>query len=144
MSTLSIADKAIPKALVVYNDAMGFGRFLEDSEIYPYTLHFTKEEFIQRFENPYNEARDEMKKDDETYNETSDFSESHYCSLEALFQYPTQFNDIFDYYLRNNLFEEFTNSKNFIYVINSLDGIQLSQDSVTITGRCFKKVERKC
>lgn len=130
-----INNKEINIDILGYNYGLNFNRFFDDTEIAMYSLQVSKKYFIDKLLSVYNDARDEIKVDDELYNETSDFTEVNYCSLIELINHPKHLLEIFDTYLRADFFRDFTNS-NSVFMINSIDLIEVSE-KITIHGKSY-------
>ncbi len=125
---------------VGYNDGLNFGRFLENMEVVGYTLELSKDQFLTLIEIDYNQIRDEIKADDEAMNDTSDFSESGYCSLEDLFAKEAAFSEIVKGYLGRPLLGKlFVKSQETDFIINSIDKVNVL-DNIVLKGRAFKKL----
>ena len=127
-------------SMVSYNGGLNFGRFFKHNQVLDYRITMNKSSFYNLLIDPYNSALEEIKADDITYNEESDFRDTNYCSLEELLHNSEGLTNIVNTYLYNELFEEFLKSKHFKYVINSLDCIQLKDEEIHIKGKCFKRV----
>ena len=128
----------IPLEMITYNNGLNFNRFLEDTVIKPYRFQLSKQDFKEVLEPHYIIARDEIKLDDERYNETSDFKESGYCSFLEMLDKPKHLYEIFDWYLRHHLFFTYLKNESAKYVINSIDSVIVG-DQVEITGKAFVK-----
>ncbi len=123
---------------IAYNDGLNFGRFLENMEVVSYTLKLSKNQFLALIEADYNQIRDEIKTDDETMNDTSEFSEVGYCSLEALFTKGAAFSDIVKTYLGRLLLEKVViPQENPKYIINSIGGAKVEDNAIIIYGKAF-------
>ncbi|MGG5487779.1 hypothetical protein [Gaetbulibacter sp. PBL-D1] len=121
---------------IAYNDGLNFGRFLENMEVVSYTLKLSKNQFLALIEADYNQIRDEIKADDETMNDTSEFSESGYCSLEDLFTKTAAFSDIVKTYLGRLLLEKVViPQENPKYIINSIGGAKVEDNAIIIYGK---------
>lgn len=129
-------------SLVTYNDGLNFGRFFSHNIVLDYKIIMSKTNFFKLLEKPYHVALEEIKADDIKYNETSDFSELNYCSLEELLPNSEGLTTIVDVYLRNELFQDILKPHTFKYVINTLESIQLVEDQLLIEGKCFERVRR--
>ncbi|MAD97640.1 MAG: hypothetical protein CMB99_09980 [Flavobacteriaceae bacterium] len=138
MRRVFVDNVEVPLEMITYNNGLNFSRFLEDTVVKPYRFYLSKEDFIEVIEPPYIVARDEIKLDDETYNETSDFKESGYCTFLELLEKPKYLYEIFDWYLRHYLFFTYVKNDSAKYVINSIDTVTVG-DQVEITGRAFVK-----
>ncbi len=138
MRKVFVDNVEVPLEMITYNNGLNFNRFLEDTVIKSYRFYLSKEDFIEVVEPHYNAARDEIKLDDETYNETSDFKESGYCSFVELLEKPKYLYEIFDWYLRHYLFFTYVKNEKAKYVINSIDSLTVG-DQIEITGKAFQK-----
>ncbi|TDY13833.1 hypothetical protein [Meridianimaribacter flavus] len=123
---------------VGYNDGLNFGRFIENKEVVNYTLKLSKNQFLTVIEADYNQIRDEIKVDDEAMNDTSEFSEVGYCSLEDLFTKNAAFSDIVKTYLGRLLLEKVViPQENPKYIINSIGGAKVEGNALIIYGKAF-------
>ncbi len=123
---------------IAYNDGLNFGRFLENKEVVSYALKLSKNQFLTLIEADYNQIRDEIKADDKTMNDTSEFSEVGYCSLENLFTKDAAFSDIVKIYLGRLLLEKLVIPReNPKYIINSIGGAKVEDNAVIIYGKAF-------
>ena len=127
---------------ITVNDGLNFSRFynLHTSQIREYELHLTKSELISLIEDEYIRVRDEIKQDDLEFNDTSEFSQTGYCSLENLLRFEEEFVIIIHDYLARELYTRLfppTNDSHF--VINSTDSIELNNKEVIIMGRTIIK-----
>lgn len=131
-------NKEIDKSIFVVNDGMNYGRFF-GREGKRYEFQISKSNLLKLIEKEYNEVRDEIKLDDEIENDTSDFTNTNYCSLIELFEYEYDFGEIFKTYdLDRALFGKvFLKSSKTIYVINSTDTIKIAGEDVLFNGRVF-------
>ena len=84
---------------VYFNDGLNFGRFNNTSVPIPFELHIDKLEFIEQLEAFYNKTKDEVYQDDNAYNDTSCFTNTNYCSLSELLNFPKGLQEIFINYL---------------------------------------------
>ncbi len=122
------------------NNGLNYGDFLNYRTL-DYEMHFTKNEVIQLIEKEYNDIRDEIKIDDEIYNDGSDFTNTNYCSLSELLNYETDFEEIIKTYLQLTLFNKiFSNTSKNQYVINSTDLIRIKKNTVIFKGKVFNKI----
>ena len=141
--TAKINQKVTSASLFVLNDGLGFGRF-EHHQKLMYEIEITAKEFISRMETTYQEVRDEIKADDEAYNETSDFSTVNYCSLQELIGHPKTFEEITKTFFIHPIFNVFlpyaTHPR---YVINSVDTILAETSNVQINGGAFEWNEKR-
>lgn len=138
MRKVFVVNIEVPLEMITYNNSLNFNRFLEDTVIKPYRFQLSKQDFIEVLEPHYIIARDEIKLDDERYNETSDFKESGYCSFLEMLDKPKHLYEIFDWYLRYHLFFTYLKNESAKYVINSIDSVIVG-DQVEITGKAFVK-----
>ncbi len=123
---------------VAYNDGLNFGRFMENNEVVSYALKLSKDHFLALVEADHNQIRDEIKVDDKTMNDTSEFSEIGYCALEDLFTKEAAFSDIVKTYLGRPLLEKLVMPKeNPKYIINSIGGAKVEDNAVIIYGKAF-------
>lgn len=126
--------------IIVVNDGLNYGRFF-DNEIHEYELHLSKIEFKHLIEKEYNKVRDEIKEDDILNNDSSDFRNSNYCSLSALFHFEEDFHAIMECYLDIALFKKvYRDTDKSKYVINSTDAVRIENNTIIFKGRVFKKL----
>ena len=137
MYKLTVNNKNILKEDLGYNDGLKFGRFDQNSVIVPYEIYVNKVDFINQLESFYNSVREEIKLDDLKHKDTSDFSETNYCSLSELLNKSYYFKEIFTTYLRDFFFKDFIQHKNYKFYINSIDDILVDED-IRIQGKAIK------
>lgn len=140
MVTIKLNNFEVKRDAFIVNDGMNYGRFFGvDQDEYEFQI--LKAEVLKYIEKDYNIVRDEIKLDDENEKETSDFSNTNYCSLVKLFEYEFDFSKICKIYdLDRVLFGKiFTNSSKAIYIINSTDEIKIDDDFVVFKGKVFKR-----
>ena len=132
-------NKKVDKSIFVVNDGMNYGRFFgrEDEN---YEFKISKSDILKLIEKEYNGVRDEIKLDDEIENDTSDFTNTSYCSLTELFEYEYDFEEIFKTYDLDRVLygKVFPESSKTIYVINSTDTIKIIDDNVLFKGKVFE------
>lgn len=123
---------------IAYNDGLNFGRFMENNEVVSYALKLSRDQFLALIEADYNQIRDEIKADDKSMNDTSEFSEVGYCSLESLFIKDAAFSDIVKTYLGRLLLEKLVMpQENPKYIINSIGGAKVEDNAIIIYGKAF-------
>lgn len=128
----------IDKALLTVNDGLNYGRFF-DRKTEAYEIQLSDSELMYLIEKEYIEARDEIKLDDEMDQDTSDFTNTNYCSLRELLAHESDFEEVMKTYLHITLFKKiFADSPKNQYVINSTDLIRINNDTVILKGRVFK------
>lgn len=126
------------KALLTVNSGLNFGRFF-DKETKPYELRLSHPEFINLIEKEYDNTRNEIKIDDESLNDTSDFSRTRYCSLKELLVFEPELSSIVKTYLDQTLFlKVFTDRPENQFIINSTDTIISTKHEIIIKGRVFE------
>jgi len=138
MISIFIDNSQISKETISYNDGLNFNRFFNDTVVKPFRVQITKENFLSILEEEYSTVRDEIKEDDLLNNDSSDFKEVHYCSLQELLQKPKNLHSIFETYLRSFFFKELAQNRKAIYVMNSIDAIEVNE-FVEIYGKAFVK-----
>jgi hypothetical protein len=123
--------------LFCVNDGQNYGEFF-NHKTKEYQVQIHKAAFIALIEIEYNQTRNEIKIDDAFENENSDFTNTNYCSLRELHNYPKDFLEIMKTYLHIDLLKKIfpSNEKNK-YVINSTDSIILKDNLVLIKGRVW-------
>lgn len=128
----------VKRELFTINSGLNYGRFF-DQEAENYEVKIPTSEFLSLIEAEYNKARDEIKEDDQAYDDTSEFTHTNYCSLSELFTHEADFEEVMKTYLDKTLLEKlFSDSELNQYVINSTDSIRISDTNVSIKGRVFK------
>lgn len=137
MYKLTVNNKNILKEDLGYNDGLNLGRFDQNSVIVPYEIYVNKVDFINQLESFYNSVREEIKLDDLKHKDTSDFSETNYCSLSELLNKSYNFKEIFTTYLRDFFFKDFIYHKNCKFYINSIDDMRVDED-IRIQGKAIK------
>lgn len=128
--------------VITVNDGLNFGRLsnISKSHISEYEIVLTKEEFVQLVEPNYNSIRNEIKQDDIQFNDSSEFSQTGYCSLQELLDHEKELDLIFKNYLDRELFIKiFPSTETSLYIINSTDTIIVDNGLVKISGRAFEK-----
>lgn len=138
---ITINEKEVNENSVNVNSGLNFGRFdFQDVEISNYRITLTFEEFISIIENEYNFIRDEIQKDDETYQEISDFSEINYGSINELLKNKQMLSEITKGYLDKIIFTKLFSKSQFAhFIINSTDFVTINNQTLEIIGRCFQK-----
>lgn len=120
------------------NSGLNYGRFF-NHKTKEYEIRLNDSEIINLIENEYNAVRDEIRIDDMLFNDTSDFSNTNYCSLIELLKYESHFELIMKTYLDRSLFGKlFTEMPNNKYVINSTDSICINKNEIVIKGKVYK------
>ena len=121
-----------------FNDGLNFGRFYNHEKI-PFEIYFSKKEIIELIEKEYEKIRDEIKNDDILNNDSSDFSNTKYCSLSELFNYESDFEAIIITFLDKIIYGKiFNENKNFKYIINSTSSIKIKDDIIIIKGNAYE------
>lgn len=136
-----INDKEVDVTLLSFNAGLNYGRFnYEGLVIDNYVISLTEMEFIEIVEQEYNRVRDEIKLDDESQNETSEFSVIQYGSVERLISSKQALQDVTISYLDRFLFGDlFPQVESAIYVINSTEMVSAVNGMIEISGRTFRK-----
>lgn len=128
----------VNKELFIVNDGLNYGRFF-DNKTKEYEIRLNDSEIINLIENEYNAVRDEIRIDDTIHNDTSDFSNTNYCSLTKLLEYESDFESIMKTYLDRNLFAKlFTETPNNKFVINSTESICINKNEIVIKGKVYE------
>ncbi len=130
---------ATDKSLFCINDGLNYGRFPANNKK-KYEVQLPKSEFIRLMESEYNEVRDDIKKDDIESNDTSEFTNTNYCSLQKLMDYEEDFKNVMQGYLDITFFTKLftTSTKHCKFVINSTDDIFVKNDMLIVQGRVFE------
>ncbi|TBW29977.1 hypothetical protein [Gramella sp. KN1008] len=128
----------IEKKLIGVNDGLNFGRF-SDKGVEDYTIQLSTSKFLDLQEKEYVSVRDQIKEDDERYQDGSDFQSVDYCSLPQLLKDELALEEIlktyFDHILLNKLFDWRPSKK---YIINSLDSVRIEDGKILIEGKFFQ------
>lgn len=143
---LSIDGDIIDSKIVTYNSGLGYGNFHKGKaniELHNYILVIGRNEITDSLSGIYDEALNDIRRDDEFTGDVSEFKEMGYCSLSDAFSYPGLLEVVISTYFDRDIFEVFVPKKEiFIYVINSTDRVSVTQDGITIEGRCFKYIKQ--
>ncbi|MGJ8744102.1 hypothetical protein [Polaribacter sp.] len=134
----------INSEILTVNDGLNYGRFFDDeTTVYgAYEVVLSSFELQQLIEQEYNEVRDEIKIDDELYNDVSDFTNTNYCSLSELLAHPIDFKNIMNPYLTMALYTKiFKDSPQNKFVINSTEAIIINENNIIFKGRVFKRLK---
>lgn len=132
-----INNKLISQSNFLYNDSLNFNRLYNDLNFEYYTIKVDKDIFIEKLEVIYEEVKKEIKKDDLKHNDTSDFSKTNYCNLKTLLTQEKYLYEIFNNFLRDTFFNDFTN-QNATSIINSVDTVMVNE-KIIIRGKIFIK-----
>ena len=137
---ITINNSIVKNNTVSFNSGMNYGRF-HDIEAIPYQIEFEKVFFTELLEEIYTKVRDEIYEDDSKHNETSNFTDTNYCSFSELLTLNEGLQEVFISYLDRTLFEKTlsNNGTSFTYVINSTDSIEVVGDFILVKGKCFSK-----
>lgn len=137
-----LGNRLIKKDMLTINAGLNYGRFF-DAKTQNYEIRLSKSEFVSQIEKEYIAIREEIKKDDSTYNDSSNFQATNYCSLEKLFKFKYEFDEIVRTYLDRTLLQKlFPESPNNKYVINSTELVCVDGEEICITGRVFEVMEQ--
>ncbi len=129
----------VKRELFTINSGLNYGRFF-DHEAENFEVKIPTSELVPLIENEYNKARDEIKEDDQAYDDTSEFTHTNYCSLSELFTHEVDFEEVIKTYLDRILLEKlFPDSELNQFVINSTDSITITDHIISIKGRAFKR-----
>ncbi|MEH0153217.1 hypothetical protein V6R21_03665 [Limibacter armeniacum] len=132
-----LSGNLIASEILTVNDGLNYGRFF-NADIEKYEVRLTQKEFVNLIEREYNQVRDEIRVDDATYHDTSDFSASNYCTLEELFSFSIEFELIFKNYLDRIIFSKlFPVSSENRFVINSTEKVAIIEGDIVITGGAY-------
>jgi len=120
------------------NDGLNFGRFYNHKKI-PFEIYLSKKEIIELIEKEYIEIRDEIKNDDRLYNDSSDFTNTNYCSLNELFNHESDMEIILKTYLDKILYAKIFNDNYRIkYIINSTSSLKIRDHSIVLSGNVYE------
>ena len=139
MPLLQIDGKEIGPPEVAHNDGMGWGSFRSDVDVVSYMYVASREELLTSFDAVFSECRDEIRRDDELVNGTSEFKLMAYCSLSDAFKYTDQLREAIDTYFVRDLLKLLAPNyhESARYCINSADNIEVTPDGVRICGRAY-------
>ncbi|RLC09398.1 MAG: hypothetical protein DRI57_22180 [Deltaproteobacteria bacterium] len=108
-----------------------------------YLIEIPKYEFINLMNTTYSDCIDELKKDDEI---TGEFDPpfpgaTEYPSLEVFIEdHKEAFVEFFKIYFETDFLSLlFSNKNDPVYVINSVDNIEITDASVIVSGKAYKK-----
>jgi hypothetical protein len=136
-----INESEVNKSIISVNTGLNYGRFEDEGlGIDHYKIILTFQEFIETIELEYNSVRDEIKRDDELQKETSGFTTINYGSITELLQNNQTLHTIMTTYLDRILFSKlFYHSNNSSFIINSTDLVEVVNNKIEISGRCYSK-----
>ena len=119
---------------------MQFGQFRNNAlTLDNYKLSIEKSEFIELFEKDFIQARNEIKADDITYREVSEFTASGYAGLEEMFSFKQDLAEIIKTYIERKIFEVLLPLEvKEGYVINSIDSVEVTDSQINIAGRAYR------
>jgi len=122
---------------------IGFGKSVE-LPLFSWEAEIERGQFIELFEPIYSECIEELKHDDVV---TGEFCAPHegatdYPNLiKFINDFPSDFIDFFKTYFIQDLLEHlFGGNREWKYVINSLETINLDRDNITLGGKAYMKV----
>ncbi|MCO1335834.1 hypothetical protein MO867_15980 [Microbulbifer sp. OS29] len=126
---------------ITYNDGLNYGRFdLCEFEVFPYKYSIGKDEFVSLMYRTYEDCRKEIRRDDISCNEISSFSQMNYADIISAFDHPEAFAEAIENFFDRELFEKTLGySENKKFIINSTEKVEVSNDKITIIGRCFRR-----
>ncbi|WP_430399357.1 hypothetical protein [Flavobacterium sp.] len=137
---IKIENSYIPLHLVSHNDGLNFGRINHvENQFTDFILEISFQDFIKLIKEEYNTLKNEIKEDDELYNDSSSFKEIDYKELKEVL-YPNSgleliIKDYLDRIIYDKLFQ-YSGKKN--YIINSTENIEIRNETIYILGKCFK------
>ncbi|MBG7612326.1 hypothetical protein IU405_08710 [Polaribacter sp. BAL334] len=137
---IKINNKVIPLYDVSYNDGLNFGRINQiENQFTDFVLELSFEEFTKLIQEEYNSLKNEIKEDDDLYNDSSSFKEINYKELKEVLYSNSGLEliikDYLDRIIYNTLFQ-YSGKKN--YTINSTENIEIRNETIYILGKCFK------
>ena len=126
---------------ITYNDGLNYGRFdSSEIEVFPYEYSIAKEEFVSLMSSSYEECLEEIRRDDISCNETSAFSQMNYADINSAFEHPEAFAEVIETFFERELFEKtLAENEARAFILNSTEKVEVSNEKITITGRCFKR-----
>ncbi|PML75731.1 hypothetical protein [Enterovibrio norvegicus] len=138
---ISICNEEVSIDNITYNDGLNYGRFdSSEIEVFPYEYSISKEEFVSLMSRSYEEGLEEIRKDDINCNEVSAFSQMNYADINSAFGHPEAFGEAVETFFDRELFgKTLANSEARNYIINSTEKVEVSNEKITIIGRCFRR-----
>lgn len=142
---IRIAGTAVAPGDVTHGaGAPGFGRFhgVSDAvQVFPYSLTLTTAQVVDAVSTTYETTCREIREDDLAHGDGSPFEEIGYCGLEhAITHHPQVLASIIRYFLLEPLLSHVLPGEGWTYVIQSVEGIEVTPGHVVLTGRCFRRV----
>ena len=141
MATLQIDGKPTELGTCGTNDGLGFGEFsAQGLVIHRYVFTASAEEVVAAFSPAFDELVEEMREDDKLDSAPSALQRMGYPTLPGAFAQPRELAEVIDIFLDRDIlahFAPFTDASRF--VINSVDGLSVTESAVTIEGRCFAR-----
>jgi hypothetical protein len=134
----------VSPALLTYRD-LGFGQPVE-FPLHEYRLVYGRGEFVNLLSEAYREFLADQKADDERTGDPypAYFQELGYPSLEELFEHPVHLDDAVIRFLWDDLlaltFPDAPRTEgNWKWVINSIDKVETTNDTVVVQGKVFER-----
>lgn len=139
---LTVDGEPVASGTLTYNSGMNYGQFHHGNlEIHTYSFFVARKDLVERFQTQYWECSEEIRRDDEQQSDTSPFKEMGYVRLSEAFGYPEQLADAIDTYFDRDIFGVFLgDDQDAAFVINSTDKISVTEDGVTLEGRCLRSI----
>jgi hypothetical protein len=146
-----IDDQPVSRQAVRYRE-LNFGQAV-DQPLHGYEIAYDVQEFMDLLRKDYEEAMREIEADDEAVPDAEPkyFRELGYPSLEELLKHPEYLDDALGWLFWNDLLSatfpvEAGNVASWIarqWVINSIDHVEVKNDTVIVSGKIFE-VQTAC
>jgi hypothetical protein len=142
---ITIDQQVVNPNIVTYNDGLNYGRFDSDNiEIHSYRFFVERDDLVEKFSAIYWDCSEQIRQDDEKYQESSSFQALRYVSLYDAFAHPEHLGSAIETFLDKGIFQLYIPSQSdFVHVINSTDKVVVTALGVTIEGRCFNHKSRR-
>jgi hypothetical protein len=139
--SLTLDGEPVSPDTASYNAGMNYGQIHDAGlEIHVYSFFIARKDLVERFQERYWECSEEIRRDDEEQTDTSPFKEMNYVRLSEAFGHPEQLAKAIRIFFDRDIFEVFLgHNPGAAFVINSTDKISVTENGVTIEGRCTGK-----
>ncbi|MQP24068.1 hypothetical protein GFJ94_03195 [Flavobacterium sp. LMO8] len=136
---IKINNKVIPLYDVSYNDGLNFGRINQiENQFTDFVLELSFEEFTKLIQEEYNILKNEIKEDDDLYNDSSSFKEINYKELKEVLYHNSGLEQIIKDYLDRIIYDKlFKTIERKTYTIQSTHFVEINNDKIIIVGQCF-------
>jgi hypothetical protein len=137
-----ISDQPVSPAAITYRE-LGFGQEV-DLPLHPYQIVYGRSEFTDLLAKDYDELIEELKRDDQATGDSDFFRELGYPTLPILIDHPDRLSDAIIWYLWIDLLPlTFPNKagaeQNWKWVINSIDKVEVQNETVVVRGKVYVK-----